>query len=244
MYPDIFGIHNLSYIICLILGVVLAVVLAVVYLVKKGLNKANVIDLLICTCFAVAGGVIFAILFENLYEVIEKKDNYLWTWGMTFYGGLFGGAFGFLLTYFLMRKKISFNLGDVLKIAPVSIVLGHGIGRIGCFLAGCCYGKHTDSALGMEFPKLGKVLPVQLYEALFLLLLFVIMLVLLIKKNFKYNFVIYLSAYGIFRFLIEFLRDDPRGVSFALSPSQVWSLIFIVASVPMYFLLKRVYEEK
>ena len=68
------------------------------------------------------------------------------------------------------------------------------------------------------------------------------MILLLVKKNFKYNFVVYLLSYGVWRFLIEFARGDERGQIFRgvqwLSPSQFWSLVMLVLAVPLYFLLK------
>lgn len=239
MYPDLFGINDFSYTLCMVVGIILAVLVAGFYLKKKGISKVAIIDLIICTCFAVVGGIIFSILFENLYEAIQLKDQYHWVWKMTFYGGLFGGVLGFLLTYFLMRKNTKLCLEDVLIVAPASIAVAHGVGRIGCFLAGCCYGKHTDSWIGMDFPGLGKVIPTQLIEAIALLLLFGVLCFLAFKKDFKYNFIIYAGFYGVFRFVIEFFRDDERGVAFALSPSQIWCLILVVATVPLYFFLKK-----
>lgn len=239
MYPNLFGINNFSYTLCLIIGIIAAFLCAFLYLKKKGITKAGVIDLLICTCFAIAGGFIFAILFENIYELIEKGKDYKFTTGMTFFGGLIGGAGTFLLVYYILRKNISFEIKEVLKIAPVSIALAHSIGRIGCFLAGCCYGVETDSWIGVNFPGIGKRVPTQLIEAILLFVLAITMIVLLVKFEFKYNFVVYALSYGIIRFVIEFFRDDPRGVSFFLSPSQVWSIILILGSVPLYFLIKR-----
>ena len=245
MYPNLFGIENFSYTLCLIIGIATAFLVAILFLKKKGTSKDGIIDLLICACFAVVSGIIFSILFENLYELIEKKEAYTWTWAMTFYGGLFGGVFGFLLTYYLMRKNINFKIFDVLKVAPVSIAIAHCIGRIGCFLAGCCYGKPTDSWIGIKFESTSvKVLPTQLFEAIFLLVLSIVMLILLFKKGFKYNFVIYAAAYGVFRFINEFFRGDPRGVAFALSPSQIWCIVLLVCSAPLYFFLRWLYEKE
>lgn len=248
MYPIIIGsgrnAFSLSYTLCMILGIILAILYAAFYFKKQGIKKDGVIDLLICACFAIAGGIIFSILFENLYELIEKGPEYEWTWGMTFLGGLFGGVVGFLTTYFVMKENINFKLGDVLKVAPVSIALAHSIGRVGCTLAGCCYGKHTDSWIGVEFPGIGKVIPTQLIEAIFLFILFVVMWRLLARKSFKYNLVIYMFSYSIFRFIIEFYRGDERGVAFFLSPSQVWSIILFIGAIPTMFLLKKIYEKE
>lgn len=238
MYPNLFGINNASYVLMMILGIIFAFLIAVFYLKKKKITQSGIIDLLICGCFAVVSGIIFSILFENLYEIIAYKESYKWTWGMTFFGGLFGGAIGFLLTYFIMRKNINFNLLDVLKIAPLSITVAHGFGRIGCFLAGCCYGKHTESWIGIKFPDLGKVIPTQLIEAIFLFALSIVLLVLLLKTDFKYTFIIYLMAYSVFRFIIEFYRDDQRGVATILSPSQIWCIILFVSSIPLFLLIR------
>lgn len=245
MYPNLFGINDFSYTLCLIIGIGLAFLIAILFLKKKGTNKEGIIDLLICACFAIVGGIVFAILFENFYELIEKKDAYQWTWAMTFYGGLFGGVFGFLLTYFFLRKNINFKIMEVVKVAPVSIAAAHCIGRIGCFLSGCCYGKPTDSWIGIKFVTTSvKVIPTQLFEAIFLAILFVVMLILLIKKDFKYNFVVYMSAYSVFRFINEFFRGDPRGVALVLSPSQIWCIILFAGATPIYFFLKWLYEKK
>lgn len=251
MYPNLFGIDNFSYTLCMFVGIILAFVFEIVYLKKKRISKEGVIDLIICGCFAIAVGVIFAILFENLYELIEKGSEYVWTWAMTFYGGLFGGVLGFLAVYFIMRKNCNFDIKVILKSAPIAIALAHSIGRIGCFLAGCCYGKETDSWIGLPcaHPKPGiNVIPTQLIEAIFLLILFGVMLFLLLKFNFKYNLVVYTFGYSIFRFIIEFFRDDPRGVAFALSPSQIFCIVLFVLGIPLIFLLKKIntkkYEEK
>lgn len=244
MFPHLFGINNFSYTFCFILGIVIAFVIAIMFLKKKGCKREGFIDLLICGCFGIAFGIIFSILFENLYELIEKGANYSWTWGMTFFGGLFGGVLGFLLTYFLMRKNINFEIRDVLKIAPICITIAHCFGRIGCSLAGCCYGKPTDSWIGITISGVGKVIPTQLFEAIFLALLFGVLLFIHLKFDFRYNFVVYLSSYAIFRFIIEFFRGDPRGVNFFLSPSQIWCIILLLGTVPLYLLLKRIYEKE
>ena len=134
----------------------------------------------------------------------------------------------------------------MVKVAPVAITIGHAFGRIGCFLAGCCYGKTTNTFLDMYFPSLDKsVLPTQLYEAIFLFILSGVLFFLLFKFNFKYTFVVYLTSYSIWRFVIEFFRDDPRGgfIPF-LSPSQFWSILILLLIIPLFiFLKKKVFVE-
>lgn len=203
----------------------------------------EMINILICGCFAVIFGLVFAILFQNLYNLIQDYSSYTWTWAMTFYGGLFGGMVGFLFIFLVfMRKEDKGAMRKVLIIAPACLTLGHGLGRIGCFLHGCCYGKATEAWYGIYFPSLGyKAIPTQLFEAAFLLLLSALLIYLAFRRDFHYTFIIYLSAYCLFRFFLEFLRDDPRGAFLSIfSPSQVFSLGLLILSVPLFFLLKNV----
>lgn len=243
MYPDLFRVDNLSYTLCMIVGIITAGTIACLYIWKKGFKKEGVIDLLICFFSAITFGILFAILFENLYEFIAYGTKHHWVWSMTFLGGLFGGIIGFLVPYFVMRKSVRFDIKPILVIAPICITSAHAIGRIGCFLAGCCYGKPTDSWIGIDFPNdsLGKVIPTQLIEAIFLLLLTAVLVVFLLVFKFKYTFLVYLGSYSIFRFIIEFYRGDERGVAFALSPSQVWCILIFLGLFPLFLLLRKIF---
>lgn len=238
MYPKLFGVID-SYTFMMVLGVVLAFVLAVIYIVHKKFSKKDVLDLITCGGFAIMGGIIFALLFQALYDFIEDPFHFHFQFKMTFYGGLFGGVLGFVLAYYLIVKKYSkLDIGSVLIIAPSCITLAHGVGRIGCFLEPCCYGKVSE--YGMYFPVLNQtVIPTQLYEAIFLLVL-TIPLIILAFKDYKYNFVIYLVSYSVFRFIIEFFRGDDRGFNlFGLSPSQIWSILILLAIVPLILLVNK-----
>lgn len=240
MYPLIFGFID-SYVLMIIVGVIASFTLVALYFRYKKFTKRDILDLLICSSFAVAFGILFALVFQAIYDL-------KWEWKLTFYGGLFGGVLGFLLVYFFIVKKDStMRIDEVVKIAPPAITLAHALGRIGCFLDGCCYGKTTGTALDMYFPILGKsVLPTQLYESIFLFILTGVLLFLVFKFDFKYTFVVYLGSYSIWRFIIEFFRDDPRGgfITF-VSPSQFWSILIWIGLVPLFFFLKKkVFAEK
>ena len=234
MYPYLFGVID-SYVVMIVVGVIAAFALVAFYFKYKKFSKKDILDVLICSSFAVAFGVVFALIFQAIYDL-------KWEWKLTFYGGLIGGVFGFLLTYFVFVKKDStMRIDEVVKIAPAAITLAHGFGRIGCFLAGCCYGKETGTFLDIYFPILDKsVLPTQLYESIFLFILTGILLFLVFKKDFKYTFIVYLGSYSIWRFIIEFFRDDPRGgfIPF-ISPSQFWSIIIWISIIPLYMFLKK-----
>jgi phosphatidylglycerol:prolipoprotein diacylglycerol transferase len=96
--------------------------------------------------------------------------------------------------------------------------------------------------LGVCFPNVvGRVRPTQLYEAEFLFLLFAVCSYLLLKKGFKHNMSLYLIAYGIFRFLIEYVRHDERGELLGfITPSQFWSVLMVGLGIGLIFIMKRI----
>lgn len=185
-------------------------------------------------------GLGFANVFQNIYDLIQNPKEFFWSGNFTFYGGLIGGVGVFLLGYFfIIKKKYGPALNEILKIAPASIATAHAFGRIGCFMNGCCYGKPTDSWLGIQFTTTTtKVLPTNLFEAIFLFILSGILFLLAMEKLGKWNFPIYMMSYGIWRFLIEYLRGDYRG-SFVpgLTPSQFWSIILFIGGLSYLIVL-------
>ena len=123
-------------------------------------------------------------------------------------------------------------------------VLAQGFGRIGCFLAGCCYGKATDSIFGVVFPAVSSapsgipLWPTQLFSALGDFLLAALLLLLDRKKHAQGLLAgVYLLLYSVGRFLIEFLRDDPRGAVGVLSTSQFIALFTFAASIVFLWLV-------
>jgi phosphatidylglycerol:prolipoprotein diacylglycerol transferase len=169
-------------------------------------------------------------------------------YGFVFYGGLIFGAVAFCI-------KARKNGLDFLKTADLcapALALGHVFGRLGCFFAGCCHGRPTDSIFGVVFsdPRcevnpalLGlKIHPAQLYEAAGNLLIFLILNFMLSKeqKSGRDGAVIltYAALYSALRFSVEFFRGDDRGgFIIGLSPAQVVSL-FVFISVILYSLVR------
>lgn len=241
MYPyKIFGLFHLYG---LMIGVGILACFAVLFQFgKKRKIEDRFIDFVFYNAIAaIIVGFGSAALFQATYNYIEDpSQGFDLGGGITFIGGLIGGIVSFLVGYAIFRKRYRARVTDIIPIAPCCILVAHAFGRIGCFFAGCCYGKPTDSFLGVHFPGVpGKVHPTQLYEAIFLFILFGLCYLLYWKKNFKHNLSLYLIVYGIFRFLIEFLRDDDRGqFLFGLTPSQFWSIAMIVGGVAVYFLFK------
>ena len=177
-------------------------------------------------------------------------------WSLLRSGGIFyGGLVAAILTalWYLRKHRLPpWKMGDIL--AP-SIALGHGIGRLGCFAAGCCYGKPTTSLLGVTFTNdyahqvvgvpLGIALhPTQLYEAGAEFAIAAFLMWLSTRKRFDGQiFWTYVALYSVTRFIIEIFRGDlGRGsvLSGALSTSQFIALImFGVSILALFFLRKR-----
>ena len=197
---------------------------------------------------AIAFGFFSSSLFQEIYDYIENPADKIEIFGkgMTFIGGLIGGVVTFLAVYFIARNKLHGRIIDLLSLAPCCITIAHAFGRLGCFFGGCCYGKPTDSFLGVQFPgHTTPVHPTQLYEAAFLFIIFGVMLFLLLKFDFKYNMTVYLISYGIFRFCIEFLRGDHRGeLVTGISPSQFWSIGMVLIGVGLIFFVKYVQPKR
>ncbi|MBE5741976.1 MAG: prolipoprotein diacylglyceryl transferase [Clostridiales bacterium] len=235
------------YGLCIAVGILCCIL--VLFKFAKGRVTENFIDFLFYNGIAsIAIGFFSATLFQSVYNYIDalkSNPNAKFQFGgMTFIGGLIGGVSTFLIIYAIFRKKLSNRLVDIVSLLPCCILIAHAFGRVGCFFAGCCYGIRTDSFLGVKFPDLSyKVHPTQLYEAFFLFVMFAVCLLLYLKKGFKHNLSLYLVAYGIFRFLIEFIRGDERGEFVGgVSPSQFWSLLMIVLGVAIYFLFEYLYK--
>jgi phosphatidylglycerol:prolipoprotein diacylglycerol transferase len=234
MYPEIGGVVP-TYPILIILGVVMCFVYLRIYYKSIQAKKGLLTSIEINACIAVAVGVLFSLLFQNLYDYIENPSGYVWSWDMTWFGGLIGGVGSFLIGYYaVIRKQYGKEtMRDLLIIAPAAITVAHGFGRIGCFLNGCCYGLPTDSWIGIKFTTTEtKVYPTNLMEAIFLLLLSVLLLLLALRKHGRFNFAIYMLSYGAWRFGIEYLRGDDRGAFIpGLTPSQFWSILLFLGGI-------------
>lgn len=246
MLPKIWIID--SYSLMMVLGIIGAFLVFYFYN-KKKTNIKYILDVLIVACVAIAFGLVGAIVFQLFFDLLngEVREGL----PMTFYGGLTLGVISFLIVYkfYIVKRHPESNIiKNVYVIAPASITIAHGIGRIGCFLAGCCYGKETDSIFGILFPGMANpVYPTQLFEAIFLLILSAILFLIAYKKESTITMSLYLVLYGIFRFLIEFIRGDDRGGTIlSLSPAQFISIIAVITGVVLFFVInkKEIFQKK
>lgn len=174
------------------------------------------------------GAKVFFLVVSSQHKVYQYiyADSFWLGGGFVFYGGLiFGLAFYFIYSVWL--KKFPFKES---KYLVPGLVFGHGIGRVGCFFTGCCYGIQCDLPWAVKMH--GEwIHPVQLYEAFGLFLIGYLVMKWIAQK--KENFYIvshYLLYYSLLRFFVEFFRGDIiRGVYwFSLSTSQIISLALFV----------------
>ncbi|NQU67650.1 MAG: prolipoprotein diacylglyceryl transferase [Candidatus Marinimicrobia bacterium] len=177
-------------------------------------------------------GDIFAGIFTfSLSRIAEGIQNF--GAGMVFYGGFIGG----LLAVSLLIKKKKLNWKSVADWIAPYLVLGHGIGRIGCFLVGDDYGIATKLPWGIAFPNgvpptVLPVHPTQLYEMAAYFLIFGFLYRNRLKKKFEGEIIfMYMVLVGIARFVIEFVRTNPKYIIF--SGAQWISLILIGVGIFM-----------
>lgn len=168
--------------------------------------------------------------------------------GLVYYGGLLGG----ILALYISLRSRRLPMRTYMNLIVVVFPLFHGIGRIGCVLTGCCYGIEYHGPLAITYPDSVVTeglndhitdfsrFPVQPLEAVLEIILFVILLVLYLKKDDKISILIpYLLSYAVIRFLDEFLRgDEIRGIWGPFSTSQWIALIVIIVTI-IYLIFKK-----
>lgn len=216
---------------------------------KKGFDTDIILGILWC---AVLGGILGARLLFYIVEFrqILSDPSILWnfSYGYVVYGGIIGGITANYI--YCRRKKVHFM--SYFDLVMPSVSLAQGFGRIGCFFAGCCYGKQTDLPIGITYyhsnnaPIGVKLMPTQLISSAGNFLI-AFLLMSYAKKERKSGTVaaMYFIMYSIGRFAIEFLRDDYRGSVGFLSTSQIISIfIFILGAVLLVLSGRGLFEEK
>lgn len=231
------------YSIFIVIGVIGCFVLIRIMQDKREFDAKFQNFVILTTLVTVLGGYGTAVLAQAFYN-IKKEGKFVLNsgTGATFYGGLVGGIAIFIIIYFIVGhfmfkdKRHLRRFRFLSDLAAPCITFAHGMGRLGCLMAGCCYGAETEAWYGIYMVNLGKkVVPIQLYEAIFLLLLCALTAWMLIKRK-RYGLPVYLSVYGVWRFFIEYARTDYRGETFVsfLTPSQLTSVLLVLAAVVVF----------
>ena len=260
MYPVLFdlnlgglgrftvGTYGLFYALAFLLALRLGVVLAR----REGIDSGRIVDLGIVGLLAgFVGAKLLLYVVDARYYLAHPMEMLLSLRSAgVFYGGL---ALAVLAGLWYVRRH-RLPLGTVADIAAPALALGQAIGRIGCLLAGCCYGSsctlpwavtfHDDRARELTGVPLDAALhPTQLYHALADLVILAVTLRLLRRRRFPGQvFWTYLLLYAVLRAVVEIWRGDvARGVfaSGHLSTSQLISIPLAIASVAMLVVLGR-----
>lgn len=150
--------------------------------------------------------------------------------GLVFYGGLIFGTIGGIVAARLSGENIERTAAILIPCVP----LGHVFGRIGCYLAGCCYGRPYSGTFGLKTVQDGVIctlFPIQLLESMLNIIIFLILILFLRKFSGYAILSSYLFMYSIVRFTLEFFRgDELRGSVLFLSTSQWISLALLAVS--------------
>lgn len=250
-----FTLHTYGFLLAV--GVLAAILLTLKLSKKRNIDQRVMADFLFYTILiGLVGAKVFLLVTEfKYYSEGPGKLTDLITSAGTFYGGLIFGAL--FAAWFIRKHKLGFRiLGDM--IGP-SIALAHFFGRMGCFFAGCCWGReaegcaiavtftdeHTTTGVPLNVP----MYPTQLIEAILNLLNFIILMILYQKKKFHGQvFAFYVFNYSIIRFIVEFFRgDDDRGYIFggmdlpftSFSAPQLISVIGVITAIVLYRAFKK-----
>ncbi len=235
MHPIIhfFNVTIPTFGVLFLLGTGAAFLLGV-YTARK--YRITTMDAMFFGLFGIIGGIsgakILYIIVDlpNLLANPETALIRLATGGAVFYGGLIGGILGgYFYTHIYRLHAIQF-----FDIAVPCLALAQAFGRIGCFFNGCCYGIPYEGIGAVYYPVgayppsgIG-LFPAQLSESVFLFILTLVLITVLWKSNVPgLTTGVYLLASGLFRFINEFFRADPRGAIGFLSTSQFISLLVI-----------------
>ena len=248
VYLSLFGLRIPSYGFFIALGVILANMAALFVLKKTGqdFNDFTILEAY-CILGAFTGAKVLYLMvsFEKINWKRVTDSLYfsgLMQKGFVFYGGLIGG----LLFVFMAGKFHKIKSEPYIRNFVFLIPFIHGFGRIGCFMAGCCYGIPYKGIGAVVFPEGSYALagvslfPVQLLEAILLIMTALILINLQIRKKWFYTIETYLLIYGIIRFCLEYLRyDEERGSFAGLSTSQWISIALILGACTSIFVNRK-----
>jgi phosphatidylglycerol:prolipoprotein diacylglycerol transferase len=249
---EIFGIPVYSYGFFLAFAFMLCLMLILRRAKSMNVAPHYILDL---GLYLIISGIVGARMFyiisnldyyiENPFEIILLNKG-----GLVFHGGLILSLIVGILVVKLWKLP-------VLKMADLVITflpLGQAIGRVGCFLNGCCYGKPTESIFGIKFPEYSfaanafgpdiYVYPTQIFSSIADLSVFFILLLRMKKKEYDGQAIVYyLFLYGVARFLLEFLRADNPPILYGFNIQQIISILMAVIALILWPIFKNAKHE-
>lgn len=230
------------------IGVMVALIVGDKRAGKRGLNGDMVYGLTIAAVF-------FGFLAARILHIITEFKYFLAD-PMAYITGsgfvVFGGIIGGIITVMIYCKLKGANGFDYIDLMAPSVALAQGFGRLGCLLAGCCYGRETTSPLGIVFtnshyaPNGVRLIPTQIIMSVgdFIIAAILLWYASKERKRGQITFM-WLGLYSVGRFFVEFLRNDYRGSVGILSTSQFIGILMLIAVVLSFkFLVPVIDKEK
>lgn len=249
MHPDLFSIGPLTiptYGFFVALGFSVALLVTIKIGKARGFESPQIMDMgfIIILCAIIGSRLGYVLLNPSPYIHHPLDIFKTWEGGLVFSGGLVFVVL--VMTWYVRRHKLPFwSMADLW--AP-AIAIGQAIGRIGCFMAGCCFGKPTDVKWCVVFTHPKSLAPhdiclhpTQLYSSLAGFIIFAILMLLTAKKRFDGQVFIWLVIlHSSARLFIERFRGDYRGVipGTEMSVTQLITLLLLIAAVITLFVIK------
>ena len=227
--------------------VALAVVVLIYWIIRQSRKQARLSHEMVVLIAVV--GVPSGIIISRLLHVLDLWEYYFQNpgqiiggSGLTIYGAVLGASLG----AWILSKFKSYPFGHLVDLAAPGIILAQAIGRVGCLVNGCCYGVETDMFCAVVYtnpesfgPVGSPVHPTQLYEIVFNLIVFAVLLRL--RGRFQPDgslFLIYLTLYSLWRFGIDFIREGIPLFA-GLHEAQIISIIVLIVTITLMALRTR-----
>ncbi len=250
MYPDLLTIGPITlhtYGMFVAIGFFVGLMVTAKLGKAEGFNPQQIMDMgFIIILSAIIGSRAMYVLLNASYYTRSPLDILkIWEGGLVFSGGVLG----VVLTMLWYIKRHGLPLGKAADLWTPAIAIGQGIGRIGCFMAGCCYGRPTDLICGVVFthphslasPLNVPLHPTQIYSSLSGFVIFLVVLVLYSKKKFEGQvFLWFLIMHSTARLAIERFRADDRGILLGsnMSMTQLVATLILITSVGILLVVK------
>lgn len=254
MFPEVFQIGPISlhtYGLMVALGILCGVALSEFLWRRHGGEPGKIVDLsfMVVLSGLIGARIVFVLVNLDYYRGNPLEIFMIWKGGLVFFGALVGGALGLITAVRLYRLPFRATV----DVAAPGLALGHTLGRLGCFSAGCCFGEPTTAWWAVTFtdPRClatdvlnTPVHPTQLYSVFGLLTLTVFLVWKQSRKRFDGQiFALYIGIYSVFRFVVEFFRGDYRGgiriAGTFFSTSQIFALALLPVAVFIYIYCSR-----
>ena len=250
MYPDLFSIGPFTlhtYGLLVATGFFVGLMVTIKLGKSEGIKPQQTMDMgFLIILAAIIGSRVLYVFINISYYIEQPLDIFkIWEGGLVFSGGIIC----VVLTVIWYTRKHHLSFWKIADLWAPAMVVGQGIGRIGCFMAGCCYGKPTGSKWGVVFtdphalaPLNIPLHPTQLYSAAYAFIIFIVLLLPYSRKKFEGQVFLWLLVlHSTARLFVERFRGDDRGILLGsdMSITQLVTLLILIGSIVTLFIFKR-----